>query len=77
MNCNQLGGPETCDKKFQANTFEEIADLSKKHGMEMFQNNDEAHLQAMGQLKERMESPEAMKNWFQDKKEEFNALPED
>ncbi|MGS0526510.1 hypothetical protein ACU8V7_16330 [Zobellia nedashkovskayae] len=35
MTCKQLGG--ACDMEFSANTFEEIADLSKNHGMEMFQ----------------------------------------
>jgi len=34
MTCNQLGG--ACDKEFQANTFEEMAEMSKKHGMEMY-----------------------------------------
>lgn len=33
MTCKQLGG--ACDKEFSANTFEEIAELSKQHGMEM------------------------------------------
>ncbi len=28
MTCKQLGG--ACDKEFQANTFEEMAELSKK-----------------------------------------------
>jgi hypothetical protein len=31
MNCRQLGG--ACDKEFHANTFEEIAELSKAHGI--------------------------------------------
>ena len=44
MTCNQLGG--ACNKEFQAETFEEIAEMSKQHGMEMFQSNDEAHLEA-------------------------------
>ena len=35
MNCKQLGG--ACDKEFHANSFEEIAEMSKQHGMEMFQ----------------------------------------
>lgn len=35
MTCKHLGG--VCDKGFHANTFEEMADMSKKHGMEMFQ----------------------------------------
>ena len=31
----------------RANTFEEIAEMSKQHGMEMFQKKDETHLKAM------------------------------
>ena len=44
MNCKQLGG--ACDKEFRADTFEEIAELSKQHGMEMYQTQDAAHLAA-------------------------------
>ena len=40
MNCGQLGG--ACDKEFHANTFEEIAEMSKRHGMEMFQKKAES-----------------------------------
>jgi hypothetical protein len=75
MNCNQLGG--ACEKAFHANTFEEIAELSKQHGMEMFQENDEAHLNAMKKMQELMETPEEMKTWFDNKKKEFDALRED
>jgi hypothetical protein len=75
MNCNQLGG--ACEKEFHANTFEEIAEMSKQHGMEMFQENDEAHLNAMKKMQELMETPEAMKTWFDNRKIEFDALPED
>ena len=38
MTCKQLGG--ACDKEFHANSFEEMAELSKRHGMEMFQKGD-------------------------------------
>ena len=75
MTCKQLGG--ACDKKFHANSFEEMAELSKKHGMEMFQKGDENHLKAMKEMQELMKTPEAMKEWFQDKKKDFDALPED
>ena len=74
MTCNQLGG--ACDKKFQANSFDEIAELSKQHGMEMFQENDEAHLKAMDAMRELMQKPEAMQEWFEGKRKEFEALPE-
>ena len=75
MNCRQLGG--ACDQEFRANTFEEIAEMSKQHGMEMFQRKDEAHLQAMSDMKALMQKPEAMKAWFENKRKEFDALPED
>ena len=75
MKCNQLGG--ACEKEFHANSFEEIAEMSKQHGMEMFQKNDEAHLKAMNEMQELMQKPEAMENWFENKKKEFEALADD
>jgi len=75
MTCRQLGG--ACDLQFHANTFEEMADLSKKHGTDMFQKGDEAHLKAMNAMKDLMQNPEAMKKWFMNKKKEFEALPAD
>ena len=74
MTCKQLGG--ACDKEFQANTFEEMAEMSKKHGMEMFQRGDAEHLKVMNDMKELMKNPGAMKEWLEDKKKEFAALPE-
>ena len=76
MTCNQLGG--ACDKEFHANSFEEIAEMSKQHGMEMFQKNDKPHLAAMHKMRELMQSEdsEAMKNWMKSKQEEFDALPD-
>ena len=73
MTCKQLGG--ACDQEFQANTFEEMAEISKKHGMEMFQKNDQPHLEAMNKMKELMKSPNAMNEWFENKRKEFEALP--
>ncbi|MFK5983110.1 MAG: DUF1059 domain-containing protein [Flavobacteriaceae bacterium] len=74
MTCKQLGG--ACDLEFQANSFEEIAELSKKHGMEMFQKGDEAHLKAMNEMQELMKSPNAMNEWFENKRNEFNNIPD-
>ena len=74
MTCNQLGG--ACDKAFHASSFEEIAEQSKKHGIEMFQKGDKLHLEAMNKMMELMKHPEAMKEWFESKKKEFEALPE-
>ena len=75
MTCNQLGG--ACDLKFQADTFDEIADLSKKHGMDMFQKSDQPHLDAMDKMRNIMKSPNGINQWFEEKKNEFDQLAED
>ena len=73
MNCRQLGG--ACDKEFHANTFEEMAKLSKQHGMAMHQAQDIAHLDAMQKMGELMKTPEEMNKWFESKQREFDELP--
>ena len=73
MTCQQLGG--ACDLEFNADSFEEIAEMSKKHGMDMFQKKDTAHLKAMNDMRELMKSPEDMTNWYEKKRKEFDALP--
>jgi predicted small metal-binding protein len=74
MTCTQLGG--ACDLEFHADTFDEIAEQSKAHGTEMFEKSEPAHLQAMQEMQSLMQSPGAMQKWFEEKRAEFNALPE-
>jgi len=74
MSCKQLGG--ACDKEFHADTFEEMSELSKQHGMAMHQKNDAAHLKAMQEMGELMKAPNEMKKWFESKRKEFEALPD-
>lgn len=74
MKCNQLGG--SCEREFRAETFEEIKELSKSHGMEMFRKGDTAHLEAMQQMKEKMQNPGDFERWMELKRQEFEALPE-
>lgn len=72
MTCNQLGG--ACDLEFHAETFEEMAQLSKQHGTEMFKEGEPDHLAAMKKMQEMMQTPNAMQEWFAQKKKEFEAL---
>ena len=72
MTCKQLGG--ACDLAFKAETFDEITELSKKHGMEMFQQQDQAHMAAMGEMQKLMQNPNDMMKWFEAKRTEFEAL---
>jgi len=75
MTCNQLGG--NCDMEFHAETFDEMAEMSKKHGMEMHEKGDEEHMKSMEKMTELMKDPEQMQKWMEEKKNEFDALPED
>jgi predicted small metal-binding protein len=74
MTCKQLGG--ACDKEFTADTFDEIAEMSKAHGMEMFQASDEDHLKAMAEMQELMKDPNVMGEWFENKRKELDAITE-
>lgn len=75
MTCKQMGG--ACDEKFSAETFEEMAELSKAHGMEMFQKQDAAHLAIMSEMRTLMEKPGAIEEYMANKRREFDAFPED
>ena len=66
MTCKQMGG--ACDEAFSAETFEEMADLSKAHGMDMFQKQDAAHLAIMSDMKSIMEKPGAMEEYIAEKR---------
>jgi hypothetical protein len=74
MICKELGG--ACSKEFKGETFEEIAEQSKQHGMEMFRSQDAEHLEAMVEMQKLMQDSAAMSEWFFKKKEEFDALPD-
>ena len=52
MTCNELGG--ACDSTFEADSFEEIEQLSRNHGMEMLKNGDAPHRDAMNKMHELM-----------------------
>ena len=73
MTCKQLGG--ACDLEFHANTFEEMAGMSKKHASEMHQRGEKEHIAAMKEMMKRMNDHGAMKQWMDSKKKEFDALP--
>jgi uncharacterized protein YjcR len=73
MTCKELGG--ACDLEFHANTFDEIAQMSQKHGKEMLQRGDKVHLEAMNRMRDLMQSQDGMAKWMADKRKEFDAKP--
>lgn len=48
MTCNQLAG--ACDLVLQAETLEQMSELSKQHAMEMMQAGDAVHMTAMSDM---------------------------
>jgi hypothetical protein len=72
MTCKQLGG--ACDEEFTANTFDDISSLSRQHGMDMYQNGDAAHMEAMLKMQVMMKDPGALQKWMDEKEAEFDAL---
>ncbi len=74
MTCKDLAG--ACDAEFHADTFDEMAEMSKKHGMEMLGQGDQAHIEAMEKMTELMIDPDAMKEWFETVRKMFESLPE-
>ena len=74
MRCRDLAG--ACDTEFHAETFDQMAELSKKHGMEMLEQGDQAHIEAIEKMKELMSDPEAMKEWFETVQKMFDILSE-
>lgn len=75
ISCKQIGG--ACDTVFRVSSFDELTELTKKHAMEMLQKWDQPHMAAMNAMRELMSNPEAMRKWMQDKRAEFEALPDD
>ena len=75
MTCKQLGG--ACEEKFSADTFEAMGELSKQHAMKMFEQGDEAHLKAAEEMKALMTKPGAMEEWMENKRSEFDSLPDE
>ena len=76
MTCKDLAG--ACDVEFHAGTFDEMAEMSKKHVMEMVEQGDQAHIEAMEKMMELMmelmSDSEAMKEWFEAVQKKFDSL---
>lgn len=76
MKCNQLGGPKSCEVEFQAETWEAMKNQSMQHGKEMFGKGDADHLEAMKEMQVKMQDPDSLQKWMDEKEKEFDLLPE-
>ena len=69
MTCKQLGG--AWDIEFHADTFDSIADQSKKHAMKMFRKGDKPHLEAMNKMQVLMKTLTQWENGLRTKEKNF------
>ena len=63
--------------EFHAETFDEMGKLSRTHAVQMAEKGDKGHIDKMEEMKDLMNQPSAVREWFEDKQREFDALPED
>lgn len=75
MTCKQLAG--ACDTEFRAETFQQMGELSKTHAMEMAEKGDQEHIAKTDEMKELMNKPGAVQEWFEKMQTQFDALPND
>ena len=75
MTCRQLGGP--CDLQLQGNTADEVIKAEDRHLREIVTSGDEAHKEALKNMKDRWKHPIAGMGWYRKAKRDFAALPED
>jgi len=75
MTCKEMGG--ACDATFQAETFDDMAVLSKEHGMAMFHAQDQEHLKVMGEVMTLMQDIQGFSDWMNSKRKLFDSIAED
>ncbi len=75
MTCRQLGG--ACDLALRGETADEVIQSQDKHLKEIVAGGDEAHREALAEMKKRWKNPIKGMGWYKATKREFAALPED
>jgi len=75
MTCKQLGGP--CDFTLHGSTADEVIKAQDKHLKEIVASGDEAHENALKEMKGRWKNPISGMGWYRKTRRNFAALPED
>ena len=71
MTCKQLGGP--CDLQHHGETADEVIKAQDRHLKEVVAAGDEAHKDALKDMKGRWKHPIANMGWYKQTKREFAA----
>ncbi len=75
MTCRQLGGP--CDHQLQADTADAIIKAQDRHLKDVVAAGDDAHADALKDMKSRWRRPISGMGWYRAVKRDFAELRED
>jgi hypothetical protein len=75
MTCTQLGG--ACELPHRGATADEVIKLQDKHLRAIVAEGDDAHRDALDQMKGRWKRPIKGMGWYRSVKRDFAALPND
>jgi hypothetical protein len=75
MTCKQWGG--ACEKRFSADTFDEMVLIIQSHLREMSQWKDLGHMKTGYEMSKIVKNKEELDIWINAKKIEFDLLEED
>ena len=75
MTCQQLGGP--CDLALRGETADEVIKAQDQHLKDAVARGDDAHGDALREMKGRWKRPWSGMKWYKQTTREFAALPED
>jgi len=75
MTCKQLGGP--CDFQHHGDTADEVIKAQDRHLREAVAGGDNAHEDALKEMKGRWKHPISGMGWYKQAKRDFASLSED
>jgi hypothetical protein len=75
MTCKQLGGP--CDFPLNGDTADDVIKAQDRHLNEVVSKGDEAHKDALKEMKNRWRHPISGMGWYRQTKRDFAAHPDD
>lgn len=75
MTCRQLGG--ACDLLHSGATADDVIKLQDAHLQTVVADGDDAHREALDQMKGRWKHPIKGMGWYKTVKRDFAALPAD
>jgi hypothetical protein len=75
MTCEQLGG--SCDLPLRGTSADEVIKAQDRHLRDVVAAGDDAHVQALEEMKGRWKKPISGLSWYRGTKRAFAALPQD